>query len=516
MIKEKLGLIDIGSNTVRLVIIAIDQDHRYTELQNIKTPARLSLYLEEVDGQTIMNQAGIEKLIHILKSFKAVALASQVDKLTPFATAAVRQSANQAEILAAIKDQVDLEVTILSEDQEAGYGQYAVLHTLDEADGLTVDIGGGSCEVTLYKDKKPLHSHSFPFGAVSLKNKFLQNKDHNDKAGLKAIRDYVTDQFKSLDWLKKAEVPIIAMSGSARNVASIHQNIIQYPIAGIHAYEMDQAALDTVYQLLTTSSFDNLSSIDGLSSDRQDIILPALIVFMQLYQVSKADRFVFSNKGLREGIILEHIAKSYPLPSDTNQIQGRAITAIGNQLIGKNPGNFIRSRYAIDLYQALCQVGSLSFDFKTQTMVEYAAFLYHFGAFISAEADSQHTFYLLSNMDLNGFNHKDRVKLALLASYKNKTRFKQYSQPFKEWFNEEQWQEIQTLGGLLKFAEALNDSKTQPIKRLKLHQVDKKSYRLDLYHDLPVVAEIYRTNRQIKHLERSLGGQVTLNFIEIG
>lgn len=515
MIKEKFGLIDIGSNTVRLVVFAIEDTGNYYEIQNIKTPARLSLHLENRDGQTYMTQAGIDHLVSILQSFAAVANASHLDHLFAFATAAVRQSSNQDFILETIKQNVGMDVQLLSEDEEAFYGQFAVLHTLDQPDGLTVDIGGGSCEITLFRDKQPLESHSFPFGAVSLKNQFLQTKAFNDPSGLQAIADFVNTAFKSFDWIKKAKVPIIAMSGSARNIAQIHQNKIGYPLAGIHAYQMDDSDLDAIYHLLTQASPDSLNSIDGLSSDRQDIILPALIVFQQLYQVTKTDSFIFSNQGLREGILLNHLAKQQTLPTDTQQIRARTINLVGNQISATTAGDLTRSRYAVDLYQAACQVGALSYDFSTQNMIEYAAFLYHFGAFVSAQASSQHTFYLLSNMDLMGFNHTDRLILSLLASYKNKTLFKRYSQPFENWLVPAQWQELQQLGGLIKFADALNDSKTQPIVRIKLIETGKKSYRLDIYHNQPVVAEIYRTSRQLKHLERSLKGSVTLNFISL-
>lgn len=167
MYNEKIGLIDIGSNTIRLVVYAIDHRFNITELQNIKTPARLSQYLERSKKSVVMSQTGIDLLIEVLQSFKIVADKAGVDKLFPVATAAIRQSDNRDDILAQVKKQVGIEITILSEKQEATFGQYAILHSVDVPDGITIDIGGGSCEVTLFKNQKMLQFHSFPFGNVT-------------------------------------------------------------------------------------------------------------------------------------------------------------------------------------------------------------------------------------------------------------------------------------------------------------------------------------------------------------
>lgn len=147
---ERIGLIDIGSNTIRLVIFEFDKKTGLNELLNIKTPARLSQYLTE---DLAMNDEGIGVLTETLSSFKKVADKFEVDALHPIATAAIRQSTNRDKILEKIKKELNIKIKIINDQEEAFYGFYAITHTTDINDGVSVDIGGGSTEVTLFKDK---------------------------------------------------------------------------------------------------------------------------------------------------------------------------------------------------------------------------------------------------------------------------------------------------------------------------------------------------------------------------
>ena len=189
---KRIGLVDIGSNTVRLVIFEFDHRTGLNDILNIKTPARLSQYL---DADMKMSQDGIDALEETLQSFKKVATRFQVDTLNPIATAALRQSTNRKDIIKTIESNLDISIQIIPEEDEAYYGYYAITHTTEIQDGISIDIGGGSTEVTLFKDKELVHSHSFPYGVVTLQRQFFDNRDHNDKKALKEIEAFLLKQF---------------------------------------------------------------------------------------------------------------------------------------------------------------------------------------------------------------------------------------------------------------------------------------------------------------------------------
>src|SRR5699024_7350712 len=115
------------------------------------------------------------------------------------ATATIRQAENAQQIQRVVEDQIGWEMRILSEQEEAYYGFLAVVNSTSIQEGITVDIGGGSTEVTYFKDRSLVESHSFSFGALTLKEFFSSNK--SVAKSLTELRQYVTNQLSTLPWL---------------------------------------------------------------------------------------------------------------------------------------------------------------------------------------------------------------------------------------------------------------------------------------------------------------------------
>lgn len=512
MDSEIIGLIDIGSNTIRLVIFEINKDYRLFELQNIKTPARLSQYLND---KKEMSQDGIDVLIEVLKNFYDVTKLYQVARLMPMATAAIRQAKNQQDILKQVQEKVGIHIEILPEEKEAFYGSYAVAHTTQTENSVTVDIGGGSTEITYFKNKKIIKYHSFPFGVVSLKQMFFKDKEHNHEKAIEKMTQFVKEQLKTLKWLKKLRVPVTAIGGSARSIANVHQRTVDYPLGGVHGYRMSGNDLDDTLSLFKSLSISELENLDGLSQDRTDIIIPANVVFKSLFEEVKAPVFIFSNKGLREGIIIEYVnSKTNQDAFTINNIGTQSVYRLGLAYHTQNSVADYRGNLVSELYEELCDHQFFEKDGKIARLLQYGSYLYYMGEYIENGAGSQHTFYIISNSELNGLTHKERVIIGLLASYKNKSLFNQYIEPFHHWFTISYIDQIRYLGGLIKFANALNDSHMNVIRKMELKK-NNDGYELLLYHKGPVIAEKYRAMRQKKHLNRVIQKDLTLTFIEL-
>lgn len=512
MTNQRIGIIDVGSNTVRLVIFEIDNYYSIIELQNIKTPARLVQYL---DDENHMSQEGIDVLIQIMRSFREISIRYNIDALLPVATQAIRQAKNASEIVQQITAATDIEMRILSEKEEAYFGNYAVRHTMHYTDGLTVDIGGASTELTLFKNKEVLHSHSFPFGVVTLKRKFFEGKEHNDPKAIKKAQKFVEEQFKTLDWVPKAKVPLIGVGGSARNIGEIHQRQIHYPIAGIHSYEMNREELETVFELLKNTTLEEKEDLDGLSEDRRDIIIPAGIVFTTLYDTVKADCFALSNRGLREGIVMDYLNREFNNPFSLHDLQKQTIERTARKYGIRPLGSRQRVAIADKLFTVLNNEIPLTQDPYLKKLMRFGAYLYFLGSYIEDDSESQHTFYILSNSNLHGFNHKDRVRLALLASFKNKSLFNQYSSDFLGWFSDEELSTLMYLGGIIKFSEALNDSHVNIVRDIHLEPSENnEEYDLYVTYTGDVLSERYRSNKQKNHIERILDKSVTVHFTD--
>ncbi|EGQ3295827.1 exopolyphosphatase [Staphylococcus pseudintermedius] len=504
---ERNGLIDIGSNTIRLVIFRYDPKTGLNEIQNIKTPARLSQYL---DAEQNMTQEGIDVLTTALRSFKKVATDFEVEHLYPIATAAMRQSKNQKEILKHIQQELDLEIIMIPEEDEAFYGSYAVTHTTSIRNGITVDIGGGSTELTLFKEKKIKEAISFPFGVVTLTRMFFEGKEHNDKDAIKKMEKFLKSEFGKVSWIQNQHINLVGIGGSARNCARIHQSLHQYPIAGVHGYTMEQSDLKEVFQMLKKSSRDTLTTLDGLSRDRVDIILPAVSVFNVLFDMIDATAFTFSRKGIREGFIMNQIAKKYPKEFNKTNVLQDALRHLANEYKIEESGANQRVKLAESLLEQLTKEKKLKIDEDLKQVFLEAAYIYYLGRFIDSDSSSQHTYYIIANSGINGLSHKERVRLSLLASFKNKTLLKLYSEE-TNWFSDDELSDIQALGGIIKFVNALNISNTNSVQDVKL-QSTKEGYDLFVNDQGESIAESYQSNRQKKHIEKVLKTKVNIIF----
>ncbi|TVT29823.1 exopolyphosphatase [Salinicoccus cyprini] len=506
---KRIGLIDIGSNTVRLVLFEYTSGTGLKELQNIKTPARLARFL---DKDNVMAEEGINNLLSILNSFQLISEKYDVEEIYPVATAAIRQSVNVDDILKRAKSEVGMEIKVITGKEEARYGYHAVVHTISNMDAVTIDIGGGSTELTFFENKELIHSVSLPFGVVTLNTMFFQGKEHNDEEALEKTEKYVKEQLKSVKWLSKRKVPILAIGGSARNIARIHQSSINYPIAGVHGYSMDRNDLQDVYDLLEGTNSDDLDDIDGLSKDRSDIILPSSIVFKSLYDVVKANEFKFSRKGLREGLAMSIISKDYPAAFNKYHIFRDSLIELSNDFHIQREEGEKRQQIAERISHELEKFDFISLGKHEKYLMKNAAHIFYLGSFIDRDATSQHTYYLISNSNINGIVHLDRVRLALLASFKNKTLLQFFAEE-TGWFDADDLDSLQTLGSILKFANALNISNTNIVQDLFLEKADDKM-RLTVRYKGDPIAEEYQAIRQKKHIEKIMDTGLEIRFVE--
>ena len=505
----KTAIIDIGSNTIRLVLYKYDKNEGLHEFGNIKTVARLRTHLLP-SGE--MSEEGICLLARTLSSFKQILEDYGVTDILAAATAAVRQASNREEIVERMKAETGIELDILSEEEEAYFGFLAVVNSMDTPSAVTIDIGGGSTEITLFKNKKLQKTHSFPFGTVSLKQKFVRGSIMNEEER-QELHSYVKEQFETLGWIQNVNLPVIAIGGSARNVAQVHQQQCDYPISGIHQYEMHQDDLLGLKKSLGKMTFDQLKHLDGLSSDRADIIVPALEVFTTLMDVIGTDSFQLSKKGLREGLIISRVLQADAEAFDKYNVFAENAKRFAYEYGRSEEEMATLHQLSGQLYRECCDLELFSFKEDNLRLIQRAAKVFAIGEYIELDSSSQHTFYLLSNQSIAGMNHRERIKLALLASYKNKDYFRRFSAPFQSWLTREELKDLKDFGALLKFVYALNVSKRNVAKQVTLEMVDGKIH-IQIIVKGSAIAEVYEAERTKKHIERVFKREVLIHFKE--
>lgn len=505
ILKQQYAIIDIGSNTMRLVIYEKQNGGFYKEIENTKVVARLRNYL--IDG--VLIEEGMELLLQTLLQFQESTRFHGLHNVLCVATATIRQAENQEEIKRLVEGKTDFILRILSEYEEARYGYLAVMNSTSFTEGVTVDIGGGSTEVTYFRNREIVEYHSFPFGALSLKQQFIHHETPTTEE-LEELRRYVLYQFQALPWLKDKKLPLIAIGGSARNMVKIHQNLIFYPIAGLHLYKMKEADIKDVQEELRALPFTELQKLDGLAKDRADTIIPAVEVFSTLTTIVQAPSFILSRRGLREGVFYEELTKNLGVSYYPNVIEESLyLLSHEYEMDMRFVVQLIKQGTLICKKLEECEV--VSFTEKDWDILYQAAKVFNIGKYIDAEASRLHTFYLLANKTIDGMMHKERIRLALIASYKSKMLFKQHLDPFEGWFDKNEQRKIRLLGAILQFSAALNVRHRDLIEAIQVKR-NKEGLVFYIMCEQSALAEKVQAEKQKKQLEKALKMNIELVF----
>ncbi|WP_332238763.1 Ppx/GppA phosphatase family protein [Sporolactobacillus sp. KGMB 08714] len=508
-IVRKHAMIDIGSNSIRLVVIGIDKNFFFKELHNFKAVARLSNYIDEDEN---LSQEGISILLTVLKRFQSIlGREKNVTAIDAVATAAMRKAKNRDWVFALAKKQTGLTIRLLSGLKEAYYGYYAIINSTFIENGISIDIGGGSTEVTMFLNRKLIHAHSFPFGAVTLYHTFYAPGDTN--VG-KMLKSFLIKTFSQFDWLVDQELPVIGIGGSARNLARIDQIQEHYPMVGLHQYTMPRERLDALTNTLASMTIEARGSMDGLSKDRADIILPAAVVINTLVGLNRGGTFMLSGEGIREGVFYEWLLGA----KGVNQIPYVLNESIRylrkNFNLDANHTSYVKA-LAFQIFDGISPAIEQKYSKKrTAWLLSHSADLAYIGEYVNNESSSAHTFYLLTNININGISHHDRLAVALIASFKSQPNLLDFAAPFHKMVTKEELKLYEILGAVLRLAHDFDRTRQHVVDEVKVKISRKKPLQLSAYyHDDPFF-EDQAAQKHKKHLERALQMPITVTFKE--
>ncbi|MBP1989490.1 exopolyphosphatase [Paenibacillus eucommiae] len=459
-ISTRIGIIDIGSNSIRLVVYEQTSEAAHRVISEYKESARLS---ERIGTDGMLHQGDIRSIIPILTHFSQLCKNHEVRALRAVATAAIRNAANSAEIKELLEQETGLTIEVLSGSEEARFGFLGVINTIDMKDGIIVDIGGGSTEVTLFLNRKLKHSISFPFGAVNTTRQFSKNGTISE-AGLADLRQMVEQALATQPWISEASgLPLIGLGGTVRNLAKMSQKRLRYSLQLAHNYVLYNEELEYYIKLLSSMPVEKRKKVEGLSKDRADIILPGLTILHTLFQTARSSACIVSGSGLRDGLLYETIHPSQPELEDVLE------SSIQN-LLWLHPNASIPHVRQVDklamlLYTAL--EGHLGLDSRHREYLHAACLLYRIGVSVSYYQYSKHTQYLIAQARIDGFSHREILLISLVASYKTRSRNHQMMLLHKDILADSDELAIIQLGVLMQMAIAMDRSETQLVKEMK-------------------------------------------------
>ena len=402
----RIAVIDIGSNSGRVVIVQPETGGHLEIIDEQSAPLRLAL---EVSRSGELSPAAIEWTLHALKDFTAVARGAGAVRTVAVATAAVRRATNGAAFVQRLRDELDLDVTLIDAQDEARLAFLGAVYGLPAEDGFFADIGGGSLQIVHFANRQPLGAWSIPIGALLLAERFLTS-DPPTADERKAAADHVKRA------LAEARVPppdgsaqtLVGTGGTIRNLAKIDRRRRAYPIARLHGYRLQRRNLQRIVASLATQPLTDRAQTPGLNPTRADSIVAGGIALDAVMRYLHTDLLTVSGQGLREGIargaVFEH------LPS------ARAVREASVEALCRRFADVDRERGQRRAQAAKILLDHLLPDTPSPIAIAEAvllgARLLDIGSVIDFYNRHKLTAEIVLRTDLNGFSHRDLARLA--------------------------------------------------------------------------------------------------------
>lgn len=460
MKNQRIGIMDIGSNSIRLAIFEQTEFGAHRVIDESKETARLSLQID-VGGQ--LDKKDVLSVIDTLNHFKMLCQANRTSKIRAVATAAIRGAANSGEILHFIEEKTGLSIELLPGEEEARLGFLGMINTIDLKDGFLVDIGGGSTELTLFKNRSIVQSVSIPFGAVNSTKRFSQGGFVHPEQQ-KQLQETIELAIKNQPWIaENAGLPLVGVGGTVRSICKMDQKKKKYSFEHMHNYDMMPKDVAYLQNLLQSMPLSRRKRVKGLNKERIDIIAPGIIILSAILKICGAPAFIVSGAGLRDGIMYEMLYPDRPKVEDVLEHSLRNLLSLHPSVPTAHVEQV--NRIALTLFDHLQDVHCLNNRFRKYLYV--ASLLYRIGITINYYDYRTHTFYLMAHSRLDGLSHREILICAMIASFKSKNGTRHLYNQYKDILTEPDFNYIVLLGTLLQLARALDRSETQPVIHLE-------------------------------------------------
>ncbi|WP_256759952.1 Ppx/GppA phosphatase family protein [Cohnella sp. WQ 127256] len=495
-LNQMTGIIDIGSNTVRLSVYQMSDNGAYRVVDQGRWPARLS---QRMNAEGALPAEAVDELVEVLNHFKHICQKHGAGSIRAVATAAIRQAINRDSIIDRLFTSTGITVEILSGEDEARIGSLAMLNSLTLADCYIVDIGGGSTEITLIQNRKIVSAVSFPIGCVNISTKYALGDGPVLPSVQLDIQSEVCRLLSKEKWISDFPgLPLIGLGGTVRALAKLRQRESNYPFPHLHGYELEIPELSSTLSSLADIPVDQRRKLPGLSKDRGDVIVPGLAVLLGVMQQSQTSRLVVCGTGLRDGLFYETCLPNLQSSSEDGVLEEsiRNLTAL--YPVAPDEHLLQVRRLALTLYDQLSS--NTKMVGNSRRLLEAAARLFRIGSVIDFNDSADHTFYMLLHTNWNGLSHRDMVLTAAIASYRGVNPLRRKIAPYRSMLLEGDFEIITKLGSLLQLAAALDRSESQAITSLELSMIGNKLQLIaDVGHPLPVEQmEVENIAKEIK------------------
>ena len=499
----RLAAIDIGSNSIHMIVVEPLASGGYRVLDREKEMVRLGRSLAR--GR-LGDRAMSEALLALVK-MTTLARLKGAERIVAAATSAAREASNGEEFLARVRAQTGLRVRVLSGEQEGRLVYRAVREAVDLGPGEAVilDLGGGSTEWIVTRDRELRRVESLTLG--SLRCATALRGDRPTRQQIAALRRSIGARLRRLA-APKALGRLVATSGTAVCIADLADHFAGRPsgagIAGLR--EVRTREVGEVVERLRRLSRREIAALPPVGAPRSESILAGAILLEELLAHAGADRFLVSDRALRDGLVREALGNRREAAPAPGEVRRRQILQLADRAEAVAAHAAQTARLAVrlfDLTVALHRLGA-----REREWLEYAALLHDIGYLVDYQKHHKHGYYLVTSAVFDAFDPREIEIIAHLVRYHRGARPAARHASFralKAW----QRRSIEPLAALLRIADALDRSHARRVEQIYC-SIRKKRVRLEVLSPYDVDLELDTARQRAALFESVFGRKLEL------
>jgi exopolyphosphatase/guanosine-5'-triphosphate,3'-diphosphate pyrophosphatase len=508
----KFAAIDIGSNSIKLVVVDAAASDSFAVLSREKETVRLG---HETLLKGHLGRAAILSATDCIRRFRSIAEARGAQRIVATATAAVREANNSANFINAVEQKTGIKVEILSGIEEARLIGLAASHGCSNksASMLNIDIGGGSTEISIFRDGLPLTLHSIRLGAVGLTERFFRS----DPPGSKAVREMQSEIRAAIerparelhdcrwDAVTGTSGTILAIGNTLRAWTSNVQTV-QPVEAVINLRELAQ--FNATLAAMTTAERRSAARI---TPQRAEIIVAGGLMLEGIMRALGIKSLTTCEWALREGVIIDRLrdweAQSRPPMPDIADQKLRGVHAVGKRFGYEEAHSHQVARFAETIFDVLAQTTKLTRH--QRLLLSAAALLHDVGYHIAHESHHKHSLYLIENSELTGFSERERAVIANIARYHKGSLPKNHHPNFAALSGADRTT-VARLAGILRLADAMDRRHDNRVKEV-LCRRNRDVVHIQALSALECENELTEAERRVKLFEDAFECKVKLD-----
>jgi exopolyphosphatase/guanosine-5'-triphosphate,3'-diphosphate pyrophosphatase len=424
----RMAAIDVGSNSLHMVIAQADPDGAITTLWRMKEMVglgRISFPSRRLSGEAM------DRAVAALRRFYEAAKRRQCEKILAVATSAVREAENGGDFLERVRRELGMNIRVVSARDEARLIYLGVRHgvALKSSPSFIIDIGGGSVEFIVADKLRPLLLESRKLGAARMTAKFVKS-DPIDGPDLKLLLAHfereLTPLVEQIAALKPVEA--LATSGTCENLAAMCSALY-----GSSEGVIERDVLNKLVSKLLESRSKDRAEYKGLDDQRKDQIIAGALLVNELFRRLDLQRMTVCKSALREGILVDYLSRHLPDLSIRREVpdpRRRSVLDLARRCDWHQTHGEQVARLCMQLFDQLKALHGLSK--RARELIEYAAMLHDIGWHIARERHHKHGMYLILHGNLKGFAPEEVKIMANIVRYHRKSGPKSSHETFAE------------------------------------------------------------------------------------